>query len=96
MDKEDVELRDRVARLEEKLNAEIENRKKLDSVVEDMRDIVSEIRYMRVDLKKIDEKVNTIEQKPAKRWEGLITGLIGAITGGVGVIIVSLLTGGAG
>lgn len=94
MDENEVTMRERVTRLEEKLDAETEQRKKLDAVVEDMRNIVSEIRYMRIDLKKIDEKVESIENKPAKRWDSIIAAVIGAVGGGLGGALLSLLSGG--
>ena len=43
-------------------------------------------------LDKLDRKVEVLEQKPAKRWDGLITALI---TAAAGVVIGLLLGGGA-
>lgn len=94
MDENDVLLRERVTRIEQDLKSEIEQRKKLDAVVEDMRDIVSEIRHMRLDLQSINTKVNALEEKPAKRWDTVVVGIIAAIAGGLGTLILSLMTGG--
>jgi uncharacterized membrane protein YjjP (DUF1212 family) len=94
MDENDVLLRERVTRIEQDLKSEIEQRKKLDAVVEDMRDIVSEIRHMRLDLQSINTKVNALEEKPAKRWDTVVVGIIAAIAGGLGTLILSFMTGG--
>ena len=96
MDENDVVLRERVTRIEQDLKAEIKQREKLDAVVEDMRDIVSEIRHMRLDLQSINEKVNDLEAKPAKRWDGIISAILGALAGGLGAMILASLLGGAG
>ena len=96
MDENDVVLRERVTRIEQDLKAEIKQREKLDAVVENMRDIVSEIRHMRLDLQSINEKVNDLEAKPAKRWDGIISAILGALAGGLGAMILASLLGGAG
>ena len=59
-----------------------------------MRDIVSEIKRIRVDLNEIGSKVNGLEEKPAKRGEMLAGALIGAIGGGCGTMLLNLLLGG--
>ena len=94
MDDNIVKLIERITRVEQNLNAEIEQRKKLDAIVEDMRDIVSEIRHMRHDLQSINTKVNALEEQPAKRWDTVIYGIIGAVAGGIGTMIISMLVGG--
>ena len=53
-----------------------------------------ELRYMRTDMKKIDDKVNALEEKPAKRWESAIAAIIGAVAGGLGGALISKLIGG--
>lgn len=94
MDENEVLLRERVTRLEQDLKSEIHQREKLDAIVEDMRDIVSEIRHMRLDLQAINVKVNDLEGQPAKRWDTVIVGIISAVVGGLGAALVSVLMGG--
>ena len=94
MEESEVKLRERVTKIEADLENEIAQREKLGQLVDDMRDIVIEIKHMREDLKAINDKVNTLEEKPAKRWESTIAGIIGAIAGGIGAAFISFITGG--
>ena len=91
MDENEVKLRERVTKIETDLDNEIEARKKLEDIVDDMRDIVSEIRHIRLDFNTLAGKVNNLEEKPAKRWESVIAAIIGAVAGGLGTALVSLL-----
>ncbi len=90
MEESEVKLRERVTKIEADLENEIAQREKLGQLVDDMRDIVIEIKHMREDLKAINDKVNTLEEKPAKRWESIIAGIIGAIAGGIGAAVINL------
>lgn len=94
MDENDVALRERVTRVEADLKNEIHEREKLSDVIDEIRNIVLELRYMRTDMKKIDDKVNALEEKPAKRWESAIAAIIGAVAGGLGGALISKLIGG--
>ena len=94
MEESEVKLRERVTKIEADLENEIAQREKLGQLVDDMRDIVIEIKHMREDLKAINDKVNTLEEKPAKRWESIIAGIIGAVAGGIGAAFISFITGG--
>lgn len=94
MDENDVLLRERVTKVEADLKNEIREREKLSDVIDEIRNIVLELRYMRTDMKKIDEKVNALEEKPAKRWESAIAAIIGAVAGGLGGALISKIIGG--
>ena len=53
---------------------------------------VSEIKALREDFKKVDERVNNLEQKPIKRYETVITAILtGFGTGIIGYILGVLL-----
>lgn len=61
---------------------------KLDHKVEDIyeltlsvKEIAAEMRAMREDMNKIDDRVMAIESKPIKRWEGIIDKIIFTILG---------------
>ena len=94
MEESEVKLRERVTKIEADLENEIAQREKLGQLVDDMRAIAIEIKHMREDLKAINDKVNTLEEKPAKRWESIIAGIIGAVAGGIGAAFISFITGG--
>lgn len=44
---------------------------------------------MATEQKKQGERLTTIEQKPAKRWDAVVTGIVGAIVGALGAAIMS-------
>lgn len=94
MDENDVALRERMTRVEADLKNEIKEREKLSDVIDEIRNIVLELRYMRTDMQKIDKKVNALEEQPAKRWESVIAAIIGAVAGGIGTTLIAKLIGG--
>lgn len=56
----------------------------------DVAKISAKLDFLAEKLDKMDGKVEALEQKPAKRWDGLITALISAA---VGVIIGWIMVG---
>mgnify|MGYP001624392245 CR=1 FL=1 len=61
---------------------------KLESRVEDIyeltvsvKEIATEIKAMREDMNKIDNRLIAVESKPAKRWEGIVDKIIFTIIG---------------
>lgn len=94
MDENDVKIRERLTKVEADLKNEINEREKLSDVIDEIRNIVLELRYMRTDMQKIDAKVNALEDQPKKRWESVIAAIIGAVIGGIGTTMISRLIGG--
>lgn len=60
-------------------------------LAEEMVGLTKEIKYMNTSLASLTAKVSQLEGKPAKRWEQVVTALIGAAAG---AFITFLLTGG--
>lgn len=54
---------------------------------------------IKADVAKLDSKVETIEQKPAKRWDGMMDkilyGLIGALVSAAAAGLIALMAGAA-
>lgn len=94
MDENDVEIRERITAVESSVKSLHKRVDKQESLIENIRSIVEEVKYMREDLNKIESKVTEIEQKPAKKWELVGTGLISAVVGALGMVIVQLVFGG--
>ena len=90
MEESEVKLRERVTKIEADLENEIAQREKLGQLVDDIQFIQNVDQVQ----KAINDKVNTLEEKPAKRWESIIAGIIGAIAGGIGAAFISFITGG--
>ena len=53
----------------------------IEKLTNGIHEMVSEVRAMRKDINNIDERVAEIEKKPAKRWESVVTAIIGAVVG---------------
>ena len=66
----------------------------IEGIVESIQAIVLEVKHMREDLNSVTNKVTEIEEKPAKRWDLIITGVISALTSGIVGIIVGQFIGG--
>lgn len=47
-----------------------------------------------VTIPELTKQIQEIKDKPAKRWDTLVVGILGAIAGGVGTFLVNLLTRG--
>jgi uncharacterized coiled-coil DUF342 family protein len=52
---------------------------------------VTEIKGLREDFKKVDERLEDLEKKPIKRYETVITAILTAICGGVVGYLISLV-----
>lgn len=94
MDENEVQMRERITALESSYKSLHKRVDKQEAIIDNIRDMVTEMKSMREDLNKISEKVETLEEKPMKRWEALVSALIGAFAGGIGTLIVTKLIGG--
>ena len=52
---------------------------------------VTEIKALREDFKKVDERIEELEQKPAKRYEALLMAFLCAICSGIGGYFLAIL-----
>lgn len=52
-------------------------------LAQEMVGLTKEVGFMNHNLAQLTMKVSEIEKVPAKRWDGVITGLIGAVVGAV-------------
>jgi len=56
-----------------------------------VKELATEMKYMREDVTKLDKRMVEIENKPAKRWDSLIASIISIIVGAVmGAVIAKL------
>lgn len=69
------------------LNHELENTEnKIENIYEltmSVREIATEMKAMREDMAKIDNRVHAIEEKPTKRYDSIISTIIGCIVTGI-------------
>jgi len=94
MEECDVQVRERLTAVEASCKSAHKRIDKQEEIVENIRNIVEEIKYMREDLNAISNKVNDLESKPAKHWDLLITAIISAGASGTIGFIISKFIGG--
>lgn len=51
--------------------------------------LAANIQAMTAEIKRQGERIESIEEKPVKRWDAVVTGIIGAIVGAIGAAIMS-------
>lgn len=66
----------------------------IEELVESVQRMTVEIQHMREDINKLGTQVSDIEQKPAKRWDTVVIGILGALSGGAASMLLTRLIGG--
>ena len=56
-----------------------------------VKEIAMETKANREDVNKMNERLETIEQKPAKHWDKIISTIIGTVVGAITVAIIGLI-----
>jgi hypothetical protein len=51
--------------------------------------LAANISAMTAEIKRQGERIESIEEKPVKRWDAVVTGIIGAIVGALGAALMS-------
>lgn len=89
-----VQIRERLTVVEESCKSAHKRIDKQETILENIRNIVEEIRFMREDLNSVTKKVDELEKQPAKRWDLIITAVISAGASGLIGFIISKIIGG--
>ena len=64
---------------------------KINSIAISTEKLAVEMKYMREEQAKMDSRITTIEEKPVKRYDSIVTYIITTIVGAVIGVVVSLL-----
>lgn len=64
---------------------------KINSIAISTEKLAIEMKYMREEQAKMDSRITTIEEKPVKRYDSIVTYIITTIIGAVIGVVVSLL-----
>ena len=94
MDENDVMIRERLTALESVCGALQKRVEHIEEIVESVQKMTVEMQHMREDLNRMAAEVTDIESKPAKRWDAVISALLGAVAGGLGTMLLSVILGG--
>lgn len=87
MDTENQRLKDENERQNKRIALVEESVREFNKLVIQIERIAGSIQQMTEEISKQGERLENIESKPGKRWESLITGIIGAIAGAIGAAI---------
>lgn len=80
---------ERLVKVEQALNSAQNQINELKDLVETIRDLAAGINYMRSDLDKMKDDIDAIKEKPTKRYELIVTGIISALTSGIITFVIS-------
>lgn len=78
--KENVSLRRRMDNAEQVVNV-------VHQLAQEMVGLTKEVGFMNKTLVQLTAKVASLEEKPAKRWDTLVSALLGAAAGAIGATI---------
>ncbi len=79
-----IDATEKIAHIEESLKSAHKRIDSVETLTKSVYELASSIKTMKHDITDISGRIKTIEEKPAKRWELIITT---AITAVVGIII---------
>ena len=80
---DEIQIAERLAALEQDKKAANHRLENLEKLTESVYSLAQSVKSMQEDLKNIMARVAKIEERPVKRWEGVVTAIITAIIGGV-------------
>ena len=78
--KENVSLRRRMDNAEQVVNV-------VHQLAQEMVGLTKEVGFMNQTLVQLTAKVASLEEKPAKRWDTLVSGILGGAAGAIGAMI---------
>ena len=90
----EVEIAERLAALEQDKRAANHRIENLEKLTESVYSLAQSVKSMQENLKNIMARVAKIEERPVKRWEGVISTIITVLISGVGGFILSKIIGG--
>ena len=94
METTEKEIFERLTALESSYKSLHKRLDHIEDLVQSVQKMTVEMTHMREDLNEIAEKIDTIEKKPAKMWDTILTAALSAVGGGVFTFIATKLIGG--
>lgn len=89
MDTEFGRIEDEDKRQNKRIDALEETVKEISKLSLSIERMTASIQTMTAEITRQGERIEGLEEKPGKRWETLISGIIGAIAGAIGAAIVA-------
>jgi hypothetical protein len=82
-------IEDENSRQNHRINTLEESVKDISKISINVERLAANIEAMTNEIKRQGDRLTAIEEKPAKRWDAVITGIIGAIVGALGAALAS-------
>lgn len=89
MDTENKRINDENERQNKRIALVEESVREFNKLAIQIERIAGSIQQMTEEISKQGQRLECIEAKPGKRWESLVTGILGAIAGAIGAAIVT-------
>lgn len=93
-----MDLEVQLAHLEEREKSNTHRIDKLEEEVSEIKDltiavkeIATETKHMREEQNNMSKRLSTIEEKPAKNWDKVVSTIIGTVVGGVVGAVLALI-----
>ena len=94
MENSEKEIFERLTAVEQSLKSLQKRQDHSDELIKSVYEMAVEVKNMRETLNNVVEQVEEVKNKPGKKWESVTAAIIGAIAGGIGTAIISLILGG--
>ena len=94
MDENNVMIRERLTALESLCGTLQKRLEHIEELVESVQKMTVEMQHMREDLNRMSAELTEIENRPAKRWDAVISAVLGALAGGLGTMLITSVMGG--
>ena len=94
MENAEKEIFERLTALESSYKSLHKRLDHIEDLVQSVQKMTVEMQHMREDLNEITEKIDTIEKKPAKMWDTILTAVLSAFGGGIITFITTKIIGG--
>ena len=82
---DDIDFAKELAAVESSVKSAHKRLDDMNKLIESIRDVATEIKYLRDDVNKLSADIENVKNRPAKFWDKLVGAIVGAIgTGLVG------------
>ena len=81
---DEIDFAKELAKVENSVKSAHKRLDDMNKLIESIRDVIAEVRYLREDVNKLSTDVENVKNRPTKYWDKLIGALIGAIGTGLG------------
>lgn len=94
MNEQEKEMIERITKVESAVSALNERVDRHEKLIDSIQSLATSVKCMGENVEKLEGKVDELCAKPAKRWDSVVVAVLGAVAGGLGTAIVTVVLGG--